>query len=135
MLAPSRSRETSQDIVFKDIIRIGTGVAPSASTRDRKHGRVMKKRYAVIAGIAVAIPLATISLVASGTGTDASASWATMDADADGALSPEEVASTPWEAKFDDMDANDDGKVTREEFKQYMASMQEQQDYEQDDSM
>ncbi|MES1926073.1 hypothetical protein T31B1_12164 [Salinisphaera sp. T31B1] len=61
----------------------------------------------------------------------ASASWATMDANADGALTPEEVAATPWEDKFDAMDANGDGKVTKQEFGAYMKAMKKTQEIEQ----
>ncbi|MES1940293.1 hypothetical protein T5B8_08624 [Salinisphaera sp. T5B8] len=91
----------------------------------------MKKRYAVIAGIAIAIPLSTaLSTTRANAAETASAAWATMDADADGSLSPEEVAATPWEAKFDAMDENGDGEVDKDEFQQYMKDMQSSQDGE-----
>ncbi|WP_348766693.1 hypothetical protein [uncultured Salinisphaera sp.] len=89
----------------------------------------MKKRYAVIAGIAIAIPFGTALSIGQATAAEtASAAWATMDADADGSLSPEEVAGTPWEAKFDEMDKNGDGKVDKDEFQRYMKDMQSAQD-------
>jgi len=92
----------------------------------------MKKRYAVIAGFAIATPFGNAHAEASTT-TDAkaAASWATMDSNADGALSPDEVAATPWEAKFDSMDANNDGKVTKEEFSAHMNTMNKTQEVEQ----
>lgn len=93
----------------------------------------MKKRYAVIAGMAIAIPFGS-AMAASDAAEAAAASWATMDADADGALSPEEVAGTPWEAKFDQMDANGDGKVTKDEFEAYMKAMKKAQSVQEDDS-
>ena len=89
----------------------------------------MKKRYAVIAGIAIAIPFGTALSIGQATAAEtASAAWATMDADADGSLSPEEGAGTPWEAKFDEMDKNGDGKVDKDEFQRYMKDMQSAQD-------
>lgn len=94
----------------------------------------MKKRYAVIAGIACVIPFGS-ALAASGASSEAAASWATMDADGDGALSPEEVSGTPWEAKFDQMNSNGDGKVTKAEFEKYMQSMKKAQKKEHDDNM
>ncbi|GAB3679863.1 hypothetical protein [Salinisphaera aquimarina] len=88
----------------------------------------MKKRYAVIAGMAFAIPFGAASSVhAADAASQAAASWATMDANTDGALSPEEVSATPWQAKFDAMDANGDGKATKKEFKGYMANMKKTQ--------
>ena len=88
----------------------------------------MKKRYAVVAGMAFAIPFGTALSTSQVFAADsAAASWATMDADADGALSPEEVAGTPWEATFDDMDANGDGKATKEEFQTYMKDIKASQ--------
>ncbi len=94
----------------------------------------MKKRYAVVAGMAFAMPFGH-ALAASGSETTAqtAASWATMDANADGALSPEEVAATPWEAKFDAMDANSDGKVTKKEFGAYMTAMKKTQEIKKSD--
>lgn len=81
----------------------------------------MKKRYAVIAGMAFAIPFGTALSTGTALAADtAAASWATMDANADGKLSPEEVAGTPWEAAFDDMDVNGNGEVTKEEFQAYL---------------
>lgn len=89
----------------------------------------MKKRYAVVAGMAFAIPFGTALSTSQAIAADsAAASWATMDADADGALSPEEVAGTPWEATFDDMDADGDGKATKEEFQTYMKDMKASQE-------
>ncbi|ERJ20630.1 EF hand protein [Salinisphaera shabanensis E1L3A] len=91
----------------------------------------MKKRYAVMAGIAIAIPFGTaLSSIQATAAETASASWATMDADADGSLSPEEVSATPWEAKFDAMDENGDGQVDKDEFQSYMDDMQSSQDSE-----
>jgi hypothetical protein len=88
----------------------------------------MKRRYAVVAGIAFAIPFGTALSTSQVFAADsAAASWATMDADADGALSPEEVASTPWEAKFDAMDADGDGKATKQEFQAYLKDMKKSQ--------
>ncbi|MAS09791.1 hypothetical protein [Salinisphaera sp.] len=89
----------------------------------------MKRRYAVVAGMAFAIPFGTaLSTSQAFAAETAAASWATMDADADGALSPEEVMGTPWEATFDDMDSDGDGKVTKEEFQAYMEDMKASQD-------
>jgi|AntDeeMetagen681_2_1112603.scaffolds.fasta_scaffold07969_4 hypothetical protein len=89
--------------------------------RETQTSRFMKKRYAVIAGMAFAIPFGTALSTSQALAADtAAASGATMDADADGELSPEEVAGTPWEATFDAMDADGDGKVTKEEFQAYL---------------
>lgn len=94
--------------------------------------RDMRKRYAVIAGFAIAMPFGSAHADASKTtNANAAASWATMDSNADGALSPDEVAATPWEAKFDSMDANSDGKVTKQEFGAHMDAMKKTQKTEQ----
>lgn len=79
----------------------------------------MKKRYAVIAGMAFLIPLGTTLSAGQAMAADTAAAWATMDANADGALSPDEVAGTPWQAPFTDMDGNSDGKVTQDEFQAF----------------
>lgn len=84
----------------------------------------MKKRYAVVAGIAIAIPSG--SALAANTkdaSTPAPASWATLDANDDQVLSREEVAGTPWEDRFERMDANGDGEVTKQEFRAYMQEL------------
>lgn len=57
----------------------------------------------------------------------APAAWASMDINSDGVLTRDEVASTPWAQKFDQMDANHDGKVTKKEFKQYERRMKRRQ--------
>lgn len=88
----------------------------------------MKRRYAVIAGMAIAIPVGSALTAGPALAqSEAETVWATMDANADGALSQEEVAATPWEAKFDQMDADGDGKVTKEEFKAYMKDLKASQ--------
>jgi len=92
----------------------------------------MRKRYAVIAGLAIAMPFGS-AIAQDDSAATASASWATMDANADGALTPDEVAATPWEAKFDSMDANGDGEVTKEEFSAHMKAMKKTQEITQSD--
>lgn len=88
----------------------------------------MKKRYAVIAGIAIAIPCGGALAQSQNDATaQAAASWATLDANDDGALSPKEVIGTPWEQGFEQMNANGDGKVTQEEFAAHMQDMQREQ--------
>jgi hypothetical protein len=95
----------------------------------------MKKRYAVIAGMAFAIPFGAALSTSEALAADAAAaSWATMDADADGELSPEEVTGTPWDATFDDMDADGDGKVTKAEFQAYLKDKKADQHNDQNDS-
>ncbi len=84
----------------------------------------MRKRYAVVAGIAMAIPCGTALAQTQGDSTAVpEASWAAMDSDGDGALSMEEVSGTPWATKFSAMDANDDRKVTKQEYSQYRQNM------------
>ena len=79
--------------------------------------------------MAFAIPFGTALSTSQAFAADtAAASWATMDADADGALSPEEVAGTPWEATFDPMDADSDGQVTKKEFQNHMQDMKASQE-------
>lgn len=51
-----------------------------------------------------------------------------MDANSDGALTRDEVASTPWAERFDQMDVNGDGKVTKQEFSKYRQRMNQRQD-------
>lgn len=66
----------------------------------------------------------------------APAAWASMDANSDGVLTRQEVESTPWADRFDQIDRNGDGKATKKEFAAYMKSMkksQDKQDAEQSD--
>ncbi len=86
----------------------------------------MKKRYAVVAGVVMAIPCGTALAQAQSNSTAVpAASWATMDAGGDGVLSMEEVSGTPWAARFSAMDANDDRKVTKQEYSEYREAMNE----------
>lgn len=55
------------------------------------------------------------------------AAWATLDANNDGVLTEEEVEATPWEQKFDDMDTDGDGEVTKQEFAEYEKHMRDRQ--------
>ena len=84
----------------------------------------MKKRYAVVAGVAMVVPCGTAVAQAQGDSTAApAASWAAMDTNGDGALSMEEVSGTPWAATFSAMDANDDREVTKQEYSEYRKAM------------
>lgn len=92
-----------------------------------------------IAVVAIAL-LSVSSLAFAGSSksgaTHAPAAWASMDANSDGVLTRDEVASTPWAQKFEPMDANGDGKVTKKEFAQYERRMKRRQNKQQhaDDS-
>lgn len=94
----------------------------------------MRKRCPVIAVMAIALPIGylAIAISASAATTQAPASWATLDANSDGALSHDEVSGTPWADRFKQMDENGDGKVSKTEFGTYMKAMRKTQRIEKD---
>src|SRR5436305_1094404 len=47
------------------------------------------------------------------------------DKDADGRLTRDELKGTPWADRFDDIDANKDGKIDRKEFEAYLKRQEE----------
>lgn len=85
--------------------------------------------------LAAALATAALTLAVYGTAyagnndgaANAPAAWASMDANSDGVLTRDEVATTPWADKFKQMDANGDGKVTKKEFAQYEKRMKRRQ--------
>ncbi|WP_423821443.1 hypothetical protein V5738_14000 [Salinisphaera sp. SPP-AMP-43] len=88
--------------------------------------------------LVTAILVATIiPMIAQGADDDnkagaahAPAAWASMDANSDGVLTRDEVASTLWAQRFDQMDANGDGQVTEQEFSKYRQRVDRRQNAE-----
>lgn len=69
--------------------------------------------------------------MAAGTNDDgaahAPAAWASMDSNSDGVLTKQEVSTTPWADRFEQIDRNGDGKATKQEFSAYMKAMKKSQ--------
>ena len=88
----------------------------------------MTKFAAAFATIVLALAVQGTAFAGNSDGAaHAPAAWASMDANSDGVLTRDEVATTPWADKFKQMDANGDGKVTKKEFAQYEKRMKHRQ--------
>jgi len=78
--------------------------------------------------VAIVLPVTVMATGSNDGAAHAPAAWASMDANNDGVLTRDEVATTPWADRFDKIDRNSDGKATTEEFSAYMKAMNESQD-------
>lgn len=89
--------------------------------------RTMRKTTLVISALMICSTPAWADGDSHDGAAHAPAAWASMDSDSNGVLTRQEVATTPWADRFDQIDRNGDGQATKTEFADYMKDMQQSQ--------